>query len=222
MQQPATVVPMVTTTQLSPVNQQRMTRLRNLGWAELGMGIVNIVISIISFITFLPTLVQWQIPNGIMIIIAASLASCCSPANLCRLRAHMVLAIIACLGEVAIFGYSAAIAAQLGSYGYSRLNALLIVSALVSLVNFGLLLWSSIVSGQLGCGCCGSEMGQQPAQVVYVQQAQQPGMVPMQQGMVPMQQGMVPMQQGMVPMQQGMVPMQQGVVQQQSDLPPKY
>jgi len=153
------------------IDQKRMAILKNLAIAETVFGVIMFLLPIVAAITLAPVYIFVQIPNAIVIIVAGSIICCgCStnPAgSQCRIRAHMVLAIIACVLELTSLGLNATVIAALRLFVFYPINFIVIpaLSLIFNIINCGLLLWSSILSGQLGC--CPTQTV--PAQVGYVQ-----------------------------------------------------
>jgi len=150
--------------------------------------------------------------------------------NKCLLQAHLALAIIGALGQFVLMCIE--ISFCLGSSWVFRagpFTAMLAINAILSFVNFVLLIVSSSYTCLLMPGCCNDDeqiLQQNQGQVVYVASGahvamQQPGTVAQQQGMVYQQPGMAHQQPGMAHQQPGMVLQQPGMVPQQPGMVPQ-
>jgi len=130
--------------------------------------------------------------------------------NKCLLQAHLALAIIGAFAHFVLMCIEITYCLASSVFGTGPFTALLAINAILSFVNFVLLIVSSSYTCLLMPGCCKNEsqvVQMNQGQTVYVASGppivQQPGMVAQQPGMVPQQPGMVPQQAQPYPQKPG-------------------
>jgi len=146
--------------------------------------------------------------------------------NKCLLQAHLALAIIGAFGQFVLMCIEISYCLVSAAFYITPYTHMLAIVAILSFVNFVLLIVSSSYNCCVMPGCCNDEsqiVQHNHGQMVYVASGAQ--VVQQQPGVVLQQPGMVLQQPGMVPQQPGMVLQQAQPYPQKSanpDQPPSY